>query len=239
VNQAGAILVADDEETFREATCRLLQRSGYHCEGARDSEEAIELLHQQRFDLLIADIRMPSNPDLRVVREARDLDAEMAVILVTGYPSIETAIRSVELSIMAYLVKPVNWDEVERHAREAVARSRRRRALSATCERLETVLRDLDAIRQRPLPRRDNADEVTLPIIRALASSLSQLLILASRTGASWRSTSLCALLDCSQRGEHREAIEDAIEVLKATKGTFKSKQLAELRHRLESVIEQ
>ena len=67
----GAILIADDEETFRESTCRLLRREGFDCRCAKDGEEAVESLRRGRFDLLVADIRMPRNSDLRVVREAR------------------------------------------------------------------------------------------------------------------------------------------------------------------------
>ncbi|MHB8957585.1 MAG: response regulator [Pirellulaceae bacterium] len=99
----GSILFVDDEETFRESTCRLLRREGFDCHGAADADEGLSILRANRFDLLVADIRMPANPELRIVRAARELDHTMPVILMTGYPSMETAIHSVELSVAAYL----------------------------------------------------------------------------------------------------------------------------------------
>lgn len=75
----GSILVADDEETFRESTCRLLRREGFVCHWVKDADEAVERLHCERFDLLVADIRMPRNPDLRLIRAAREVDAQMLV----------------------------------------------------------------------------------------------------------------------------------------------------------------
>ena len=98
---SATILIADDEESFRESTCRLLRREGFECYCAEDAEQAIERLQDRRFDVLIADIRMPHNQDLRLVRKAQELDQEMAVIVATGYPSTETAIQAVELPVAA------------------------------------------------------------------------------------------------------------------------------------------
>ena len=59
----GSVLIADDEETFRESTCRLLRREGFDCQCVEDAEETVESLRHVRYDALIADIRMPHNPD--------------------------------------------------------------------------------------------------------------------------------------------------------------------------------
>ena len=233
----GSVLIADDEETFREATSRLLAREGFGCHCAQDTEEAVECLRRSRFDLLVADIRMPRNPDLRVVRKARELDSEMAIILVTGYPSMQTAIRSVEMSIMAYLTKPVSFEELARHVRTAVRRSRKRRTLSAVAERLGSVMTDLETARSKPLPRDEETDEISLDTVRTLAACLSQTLELSARSARDRGLGNLCELLDCPQKAAHRQAILESIDVLKKTKDTFKSKALAELRTKLEHVV--
>ena len=72
---AGSVLIADDEETFRESTCRLLRREGFDCDCAGDADAAIESLRHSHYDVLVSDIRMPCNPDLRLVTEARDWTA--------------------------------------------------------------------------------------------------------------------------------------------------------------------
>ncbi len=234
----GTILIADDEEAFRESTSRLLEREGFECHSAGNAEEAIESLQRTRFDLLLSDIRMPRNPDLRVIREAQELDSQMPIILVTGYPTVETAIRSVEMSVVAYLTKPVDIDELIPRVRMAIEQSRNRRALSAVRGRLSSCLADLEAAQSKRLPRQGETDElVSIATIRTLASCLSELLELAARSGCPWGSQNLCQLLDCPQRPVGREAILETIEVLKATKEAFKSKALAKLRTKLEHVV--
>ena len=155
----GSILIADDEETFRESTSRLLRREGFDCQCVKDGDEAIESLRHGRFDVLVSDIRMPRNPDLRVVREARELDSHLPVILVTGYPSAETAIRGIDMAVDAYLTKPLDIDELLAHVRKAVERSHARRRLSAVVERLHSVVTDLEAEKSRPLPHDPETDE--------------------------------------------------------------------------------
>jgi DNA-binding response OmpR family regulator len=235
----GSLLIVDDEDTFRESTCRLLRREGFDCHAAKDADEAVANLRRRRFDLLVADIRMPRNPDLRVIREARALDSQMPVILVTGYPSVETAVRSVEMSVVAYLTKPLDFDELVPRVLTAVEQSRDRRTLAAVRQRLASCVADLEAVPSNRLPRNGETDGlVSIATIRTLASCLSELLDLTARSGADWGSHNLCELLDCSQRPIHRQAILKAIGVLKKTKDTFKSKQLAELRTELERLLE-
>jgi len=234
----GSILIVDDDETFRESTCRLLRREGFGCHGAGDGDEAVRLLQERQFDVMVADIRMPANPDLRLVQAARELDHQMPVILITGYPSMETAIRSVELSVVAYLTKPVRMEGLLWHVKPAVAQSRNRRAVTAIRGRLQTCLADLSVAQSKPVPRPGGKDElVSIGTIRTLAACLSELLELCARSGVDGRELGLCELLDCPQRPVHREAIVDTITVLKKTKQTFKSKELAELRTRLEDLL--
>lgn len=232
----GAILVVDDDETFREATCRLLRREGFACQSAGDADEGVKSLQDGRFDLLIADIRMPANPDLRLVQAARELAPQMPVILITGYPSAETAIRGIELSVVAYLPKPVKLEELLGRAGAAIAQSQNRRVLAAVRGRLQTCLDDLAAAPLLPSsPTGARSEPVSMATIRTLAACLSELLNLRADAGDCMRN--LCELLDCPQQPVHRQAIEDTIAVLKKTKEAFKSKELAELRVKLESLL--
>ncbi len=235
----GSVLVAEDEKAFRESTCRLLERDGFDCHGTSDAEEAIECLRSSRFDLLLTDIRMPHNPDLRLVRKAQELDSQMPIILVTAYPSMETAIRSVKMSVAAYLTKPPDFGELLQCVRTSIEYSRNRRVLSSLRSRLESCLLDLDAGLSKRPPRENEAEElVSIAMIRTLAACLSELLVLSTQSGAGWATQNLCELLDCPQRPVHRLAIVRTIDILKITKGTFKSKALADLRKGLESLIE-
>jgi hypothetical protein len=78
---------------------------------------------------------------------------------------------------------------------------------------------------------------VSVGTIRTLAACLSELLRLTAQSGVDSGSSNLCDLLDCPQRTVHRQAIVDTIAVLKRTKDAFKSKELAELRTKLEQLF--
>ena len=236
---SGTILLVDDEGTFRESTCRLLEREGFECHTAADATEGIRLLEGRAFDLLVADIRMPGNSELRLVQTARELDSNMPVILITGYPSIETAIHSVELSVVAYLTKPVQWKELLKCINTGIAHSRNQRILTSIRKRLQTCLDDLSSTQWKPIPRLGGENEATtLGTVRTLAACLSDLLGLHVGANGEQCTGSLCELIDCPLQPYHRQAILETISVLKQTKGTFKSKELAQLRTKLEYIFD-
>lgn len=122
----GSILIADDEDTFLQSTARLLRREGYDCDCAADANEAIEMLSVRRYDLLVSDIRMPGNPDMRLLREVQRNAEGMPVILVTGHPSVGTAIESIRLAVAAYLIKPIDFEELHRQIELLLERSETR-----------------------------------------------------------------------------------------------------------------
>jgi FixJ family two-component response regulator len=234
----GSVLLVDDEETFRESTGRLLRREGFECQCARDGDDAVRALQSRRFDVMVADIRMPGNPDLRIVHAAKELDSQMPVVLVTGYPSTETAVRAIDLSVAAYMTKPPDFDKLLGHVKTAIDSSGNRRAAAAVRERLQTCLADLETAESQSRSRADGNDElISIGTIRTLAACLSELLRLGARSGVDWGTHNLCVLLDCPQQPIHRQAIVAAVEVLKKTKDTFKSKALAELRTKLEDLL--
>ncbi len=233
----GSVLIADDEETFRESTSRLLRREGFDCQCVEDAEETVKSLRRVRYDALVADIRMPHNPDLRVVKEARALDSHLPIILVTGYPSAETAIRGIGLAVEAYLTKPVDFDELLTLVHGAVEKSHAaagRLRSSSVSARSWRTWRPRTAGR---FPWAAQTDGSCLATIRTLASCFSDLLVVWHKPAADHGLVNLCELLDCPQCPAHRQAILHAIEVLEKTKDSFKSKQLAELRMKLEQTI--
>ena len=232
----GSVLIADDEETFRESTSRLLRREGFDCHCVQDAEEAIESLRHVRYDALVSDIRMPHNPDLRIVKRARDVDCHLPIILVTGYPSADSAIRGIEMAVDGYLTKPLEFDELLALLYKAVGRSRDGRRLSVVIERLCSVVTDLET-ENSALAFHNGGDEGSLATIRTLAACLSDLLVLWHKPTADHGLRNLCELLECPQLPVHRQAILHAIDVLEKTKDSFKSKQLAELRANLQKVL--
>ena len=120
----GNILIADDDEAFRNATKAFLRRQGFDCESAKDGGSAIELLRNTQFDLLISDINMPGNVSLELVEKLPEIAAALPVILLTGHPSVQSAARSVRLQVVAYLVKPCDANDLLSLAEQAIANYR-------------------------------------------------------------------------------------------------------------------
>ena len=109
---AERILFADDEETFLYATADLLRQEGYTCDCVRDGASAIAKLHEHSYSLIIADIKMPGNSELEFIRLLPQIAPGVPVILVTGYPTLRSAVHSIQLPVVAYLIKPLEFDEL-------------------------------------------------------------------------------------------------------------------------------
>lgn len=117
----GRILVVDDEEGLRHTFALFLTREGYSrvCE-AGSVAEAVALLGSEQFDLVISDIVLGDGNGIDLLREIRQRNLQCPVVMVTGYPNIETAAEAVRLGAYDYLPKPVKKDALLDVARRAL-----------------------------------------------------------------------------------------------------------------------
>ncbi|MGV1098258.1 sigma-54 dependent transcriptional regulator [Thiovibrio sp. JS02] len=116
-----AILVVDDEESLRLTFQMFLGREGYGpVVTASTFEEAIAYIEKQEFDLIISDIVMEGASGIDLLRRVRELDLQCPVVMVTGYPNINTASEAVRLGAFDYLAKPVKKADLLRTARMAL-----------------------------------------------------------------------------------------------------------------------
>ena len=107
------ILVVDDEELIRDLLKMVLMDEGYTVVTAADGEEAIGRLEASPFDLVITDLVMPRVNGVEVLRAAKRIDPNYPVMVITGYPSVETVTKLVRLGAGDYLTKPFNLDVVK------------------------------------------------------------------------------------------------------------------------------
>jgi DNA-binding NtrC family response regulator len=119
------ILVVDDEPGVLAACVRTLTRAGYVVEGVGGSEAALDRLTQEVFDLLLTDLRMPGRDGLDLLAEAKELDPHLSVVMITGYGTMDDALRAIRLGAQGFLLKPFEPGELV----EAVQDSLRRRDL--------------------------------------------------------------------------------------------------------------
>ena len=104
------ILVVDDEDIIRVLLTEILTEDGYEIVTAPDGRDAIEILEREQFDLIISDMVMPGMNGIEVLQAAFRIDPHYQIIMITGYPSVETAVRLVNLGAADYITKPFNVD---------------------------------------------------------------------------------------------------------------------------------
>ncbi len=114
------ILVIEDEAALARAFKRVIERLGFEVELAADGSEATARIMSSPFDTIVTDINMPGASGVDLLRTIRAYSLDVPVILVTGMPSLETAVEAVELGAHRYLVKPVDNDDLQRVVGRAV-----------------------------------------------------------------------------------------------------------------------
>src|SRR3954453_19185692 len=105
MSQSARILIVDDEATIRLTLGTLLKRAGYDVTSAENGHEAVGLLEQQRFDLMLVDLKMPEMDGMQVVAAARQRQSDLAIIVLTGHGSLETAVEGLHQGVFDYLLK--------------------------------------------------------------------------------------------------------------------------------------
>ena len=122
VNARTRILIVDDDEAVRLSYLRSLAGARYNAEAAWDGTEALRAMEQRPFDVILLDLRMPGMDGMSVLKVIKERWPESEVVIITGYPSLETVKEAVQLGACDYLSKPVGPDEVIHAANGALTR---------------------------------------------------------------------------------------------------------------------
>lgn len=242
MSHSGRILVADDEIFFLEATVKYLKSAGYEVESAPDAHIAASLLQKHEFDLLVSDIEMPGNQNLALLRGLPQLTNGLPVILVTGHPTFETAVQSIQLTVSAYLVKPVNPQDLLEEVRRSIERCRAFRAIQENRQRVQDWCHQLEQIESVTRTTQNNALQtpwnafVTMTL-QNIVESLLDLKRFSDLIGPDKTDAPAVPWREASQSTVLLQAIKETIEVLEKSRNQFKSKELGELRRRLENLL--
>jgi hypothetical protein len=102
------ILVVDDEAAHMQALCRTLPYQKYETAGFTEGEEALAELRRSKFDLLLADLMMPNMDGIALLKAAREIDPDLAGIIMTGAGTITTAVEAMKAGALDYILKPFN-----------------------------------------------------------------------------------------------------------------------------------
>ncbi|MFQ5876856.1 MAG: sigma-54-dependent transcriptional regulator [Acidobacteriota bacterium] len=177
------ILVVDDDEGVRQVLEVALGGAGYAVSCADSGEIALNMVRDRPFDLVIADMVLPRLDGLELLKRIVAIRPETGVIMITGYASVETAIKAMKMGAVDYVVKPFRMEEVELVIGRALERTRLRRENASLRRQLESTYGVHNIVGQSPAMRR------ILSLIEQVASTRSTVLI----TGASGTGKELIA----------------------------------------------
>jgi putative two-component system response regulator len=149
-------LVVDDELSMRMTLSEFVRREGFECDVAEDAMEAFSMFKKNPYDLLITDIVMPKMTGIELMEKVREIDLDCKIIILTGEPTVETAMRAVQSQANDYLAKPVQKDEfihIVRRNMQVKQLSDERKRLFLENERYQRHLEDMVAKRTRALQK--------------------------------------------------------------------------------------
>jgi DNA-binding NtrC family response regulator len=119
------VLVVDDEKIMQDSLPRILTKEGYEVQTTSSGEEAIEKFDRESFDIVLLDIKMPGMGGIETLRRLKEMDPAITILIVTGYPSIDSAVKAIKLGAYDYITKPFTPDVL----RVAINRALERKSL--------------------------------------------------------------------------------------------------------------
>lgn len=245
LSKSPTILLADDDADFRLTISHILRSQGYQCFDVSCAQDARELLRQDVFDLLIADIHMPGNEDLSLLDYVKAHAPGIPVIVVTGAPSVDTAIKSVGLNVCNYLVKPFAIDNFLAEVEKALHLSVLRSSIDHSMGNFLRVTQQLAELREQLAHSKADvsggASHFMNVLICGIVDSLSAGVLTMNRIEEG-KPMPYQGAPSLRQMPEDHQmlitAIKETIETLEKTKQSFRSKELGVLRKKLNTALQ-
>ena len=148
------VLVVDDEEIVRESLGGWLAKDGFDVTSAPDGRTAVEHFKSAKWNVVLVDLKMPGMDGLQVLEEARKLQPDAAVILMTAYATVDTAVTAMKLGAFDYLVKPFDPEELSILMQKVVAQQSLVRENAVLRKALKKEHRFRDLVSKSPAMQR-------------------------------------------------------------------------------------
>ena len=126
----GRVLVIDDEDIVRTSCSRTLVPEGYETELSRNGVDGLEILEKGGVDLVLTDLKMPDMDGIEVLRNIKNRWPEVEVIIVTGYQTVDTAVKAIKLGAFDYIEKPFTPDVLVAAVEKAFEHKKGKQGLS-------------------------------------------------------------------------------------------------------------
>ena len=120
VKEMKPVLIVEDEAIMRESLRDWLKEKGYEVDTAESGEEALQKIGETEFGVTVLDLKLPGKDGLEVLREATAQNPKLKGIIITAYPSVETAVEAMKIGAVSYIVKPFAPDALEKAIEEVL-----------------------------------------------------------------------------------------------------------------------
>ncbi|MBI5215497.1 MAG: sigma-54-dependent Fis family transcriptional regulator [Ignavibacteriae bacterium] len=126
MNEHIALLIVDDEQIVRDSLTKWFREDGYIVGAAANAAEALRLMQEQRWHIILLDIKMPGMDGMELQQRIRDIDAHAIIIFITAHASVDTAVQALKCGAFDYITKPIDPD----HLSHLVSNAIKQRALA-------------------------------------------------------------------------------------------------------------
>ncbi|MGB5155965.1 sigma-54-dependent transcriptional regulator [Desulfobacterium sp. N47] len=116
----GRVLVVDDEEGIRDILADYLTMMDHEVVTAIDGQDALNNLREGHFDLILSDLIMPKMDGIELLKQALNIDDKIVFIMITGHPTVQTAVEAIKEGAYDYLTKPFRFDDVQLRINRAI-----------------------------------------------------------------------------------------------------------------------
>jgi two-component system, NtrC family, response regulator HydG len=154
MSEQSSILIVDDEPVVRDSLQQWFTAEGYHTLAVNGGREALSALAQRDWDLALIDIKMPGMDGMELQSKLREADPELTIVLMTGYASVETAVKALKNGAYDYLTKPIDPDELSHLVSKALEHRGAKREVARLRESLQEIFPHMQLIGKSPAMKR-------------------------------------------------------------------------------------
>lgn len=154
MKEGARILIVDDEKIALKNLEHVMRKEGYAVTGTQSGQNALKLIDEQPFDVVLTDLRMEKVDGMQILKRCRETFPDAEVIMITGYATLESAVGAMRQGAFYYIAKPFKLDEVRKVVREAVEKVRLKKENRQLREQIESYEGKVKIITQDPAMER-------------------------------------------------------------------------------------
>jgi len=152
--KSAKLLIIDDEKIALRNLEHVMKKEGYDVTGTQSGPNALKLLDEQQFDVVLTDLRMEKVDGMQLLKKSRELHPDTEVVMITGYATLDSAVEAMKHGAFYYIAKPFKLDEVRKIVSEAVHKVRLKSENKNLREQLDTYQGKVKIITQDPTMER-------------------------------------------------------------------------------------